>query len=90
MKAFTRITDNQGTEIEHALDEIAIFVNSEEIQQLIDFLTYVKEDHLIQHRDNHIAVTHTHFYMWKGEREGKPDIQIWSTADNWKTLEGLN
>ncbi len=87
MKAFTRLSDNQGNEIEHELCELAIFANSEEIQQLIDFLTYVKENHLVQHRDNHIAVTHSHFSMWKGERIGKLDLQIWSTSDDWSTQE---
>ncbi len=91
MKAYTHLTDHQGNEYEHELDEIAIFANSEEIQELIDFLTYVKEDHLIQQRDNHIAVTHNHFYMWKGEREdsrsAKPVLQIWSTSDDWSASE---
>lgn len=82
MKAYTRLSDDQGKEIEHELSELAIFANSEEIQQLIDFLIYVKEDHLMQHRDEHIAVTHSHFSMWKGESIGKLDLQIWSTADD--------
>ena len=87
MKAFAKLSDDQGNEIEHELNELAIFANSEEIQQIIDFLTYVKEDHLVQHRDNHIEVTHSHFSSWKGGRTGKTDLQIWSTANNWLTLD---
>ena len=87
MKIYTRIQDHKGNEQEQELDEIAIFANCEEIQELIEFLTYVKEDHLVQHKYNRIAVTHNHFYMWKGEREGKPDLQIWSTSGNWSTGE---
>ena len=82
MKAFTRLSDDQGTEIEYELSELAIFANSDEIQQLIDFLIYVKEDHLAQHRDEHIPVTHSHFSMWKDESIGKLDLQIWSTSDD--------
>lgn len=81
MKVFTKLSDNQGNEIEHELSELAIFANIDEIQQLIDFLTYIKEDHTVQHRDNNIAVTHSHFHMWKGESIGKPDLQIWTTSD---------
>lgn len=90
MKAITRLLDNQGNEVEHELDELAIFANFEEIQQIIDFLTYVKEDHLVQHRDNHIAVTHSHFSIWKGERNTKTDLQIWSSSDDWLTLDEAN
>lgn len=86
MKVFTRLSDKQGNETEYEPDELAILVSSEEIQQLIDFLTYVKEDHLVQHRDNGIAVTHNHFSIWKGEPVGKNDLQIWSTSDGWKAL----
>ena len=82
MKAFTRLFDDQGKEIEQELSELAIFANSEEIQQLIDFLIHVKEDHLVQHRDNHIEVTHSHFSMWKGESVGKLDLQIWTKSDD--------
>lgn len=81
MKAFTRLSDEQGKEIEHEISELAIFANSEEIQQLIDFLIYVKEDHLVQHRDEHIAVTHSHFSLWKGKSTDRLDLQIWSTSD---------
>jgi len=90
MKAFTRLSDDQGNEAEYELDELAVLANPEEIQQIIDFLTYVKEDHLVQHRDNHIAVTHSHFSIWKGERIGKPDLQIWTTSDDWLTLDEAN
>lgn len=76
MKIYTRITDRKGEDKELELDEVAIFANCTEIQELIEFLTYVKEDHLVQHKHNRIAVTHNHFYMWKGERDGKPDLQI--------------
>ncbi len=82
MKAFTILSDGQGKEIEQELSELAIFTDLEEIQQLIDFLTYVKEDHLVQHRDEHIAVTHSHFSMWKGESIGKLDLQIWTNSDD--------
>ena len=82
MKAFTRLSDDQGKEIEYELSELAVFANPEEIQQLIDFLTYVKEDHLVQHRDEHIAVTHSHFSMWKGESTDKLDLQIWSMSED--------
>ena len=82
MKAFTRLSDDQGKEIEYELSELAIFANSDEIQQLINFLIYVKEDHLAQHRDEHIAVTHSHFSMWKGESIGKLELQIWSMSDD--------
>lgn len=82
MKAFTKLTDDQGKETEHELSELAIFADSEEIQELIDFLIYVKEDHSVQHKDNQIAVTHSHFSMWKGENVGKLDLQIWSMADD--------
>lgn len=85
MKIYTIIQDHKGNEQEQELDEVAIFANCEEIQELIEFLTYVKEDHLVQHKHNRIAVTHNHFYMWKGEREGKPDLQIWSTSGDWST-----
>ena len=68
MKVFTRLSDKQGNETEYEPDELALFVSPEEIQQLIDFLTYVKEDHLVQHRDNGIAVTHNHFPIWKGAK----------------------
>lgn len=87
MKIYTRMTDHKGNEQEQELDEVAIFANCEEIQELIEFLTYVKEDHLVQHKHNRIAVTHNHFYMWKGEREGKPDLQIWSTSGDWSAGE---
>lgn len=87
MKIYTRITDQKGNEQEQELDEVAIFANCEEIQELIEFLTYVREDHLVQHKHNRIAVTHNHFYMWKGEREGKPDLQIWSTSGDWSAGE---
>ena len=87
MKVYTRIQDHKGNEQELELDEVAIFANCEEIQELIEFLTYVKEDHLVQHKHNRIAVTHNHFYMWKGEREGKPDLQIWSTSGDWSAGE---
>ena len=88
MKIYTRMTDHKGNEQEQELDEVAIFANCEEIQELIEFLTYVKEDHLVQHKHNRIAVTHNHFYMWKGERDGKPDLQIWSTSGDWSAGEG--
>lgn len=87
MKIYTRITDRKGEDKELELDEVAIFANCEEIQELIEFLSYVKEDHLVQHKHNRIAVTHNHFYMWKGERDGKPDLQIWSTSGNWSAGE---
>ena len=87
MKIYTRMTDHKGNEQEQELDEVAIFANCEEIQELIEFLTYVTEDHLVQHKHNRIAVTHNHFYMWKGEREGKPDLQIWSTSGDWSAGE---
>ena len=87
MKAFTILSDDQGNEAEYELEELAVFVNPEEIQQIIDFLTCVKEEHLVQHRDNHIAVTHSHFSIWKGERISKPDLQIWTTSDDWLTLD---
>ena len=87
MKIYTRMKDHKGNEQELELDEVAIFANCEEIQELIEFLTYVKEDHLVQHKHNRIAVTHNHFYMWKGEREGKPDLQIWSTSGDWSAGE---
>ena len=87
MKIYTRMTDHKGNEQEQELDEVAIFANCEEIQELIEFLTYVKEDHLVQHKHNRIAVTHNHFYMWKGERDGKPDLQIWSTSGDWSAGE---
>ena len=87
MKIYTRITDRKGEDKELELDEVAIFANCEEIQELIEFLTYVKEDHLVQHKHNRIAVTHNHFYMWKGERDGKPDLQIWSTSGDWSAGE---
>ena len=87
MKIYTRIQDRKGNEQELELDEVAIFANCEEIQELIEFLSYVKEDHLVQHKHNRIAVTHNHFYMWKGEREGKPDLQIWSTSGDWSAGE---
>ena len=83
MKAYTHLTDHQGNQKEVELDEVAIFANCEEIQELIEFLTYVKEDHLVQHKHNCIAVTHNHFHMWKGERLSKPDLQIWSTSGDW-------
>ena len=82
MKAFTRLSDDQGKETEQELSELALFTDLEEIQQLIDFLTYVKKDHLVQHRDNHIEVTHSHFSMWKGESVGKLDLQIWTKSDD--------
>ena len=82
MKAYTKLYDDQGKEIEQEISELAIFADYEEIQELIDFLMYVKEDHLVQHRDEHIAVTHSHFSMWKGESIGKLDLQIWSKADD--------
>ena len=82
MKAFTRLFDDQGKEIEQELSELAIFANSEEIQQLIDFLIHVKEDHFVQHRDKHISVTHSHFSMWKGESIDKLDLQIWSSLED--------
>lgn len=90
MKAYTHLKDHQGNETELELDEVAIFANCAEIQELIEFLTYVKEDHLVQHKHNRIAVTHNHFYMWKGEREGKPDLQIWSTSGDWSAGEHKN
>ncbi len=82
MKAFTRLTNDQGKEIEQEISELAIFANSEEIQELIDFLIYVKKDHSVQHHDNNIEVTHSHFSMWKGESVGKLDLQIWSREDD--------
>lgn len=88
MKVYTRIQDHKGNEQELELDEVAIFANCTEIQELIEFLTYVREDHLVQHKHNRIAVTHNHFYMWKGERDGKPDLQIWSTSGDWSAGEG--
>ena len=87
MKVYTRIQDRKGNEQEQELDEVAIFATCEEIQELIEFLSYVKEDHLVQHKHNRIAVTHNHFYMWKGERDGKPDLQIWSTSGDWSASE---
>ena len=87
MKIYTRITDRKGEDKELELDEVAIFANCEEIQELIEFLTYVREDHLVQHKHNRIAMTHNHFYMWKGERDGKPDLQIWSTSGDWSAGE---
>ncbi len=77
MKAFTKSTDE--TEIE--LEELAIFVSIEEIQELIDFLKYVKEDHIIQRDKENLSVTHNHFSMWKGEKQNKLDLQIWSIFD---------
>ena len=90
MKIYTRITDRKGEDKELELDEVAIFANCEEIQELIEFLTYVREDHLVQHKHNRIAVTHNHFYMWKGERDGKPDLQIWSTSDDCSKSNDAN
>lgn len=87
MKIYTRITDRKGEDKELELDEVAIFANCTEIQELIEFLTYVKEDHLVQHKHNRIAVTHNHFYMWKGEQAGKPDLQVWSTSGDWSAGE---
>ena len=83
MKAYTHVTDEHGNSYEEELGEVAIFVsNLEEVQELIDFLTYVKEDHLIQHRDNGIEMTHSHFNMWKGKETGALDLQIWSSAQD--------
>ncbi len=82
MKAFTRLTDENGNETEIELEDLAIFANVEEIQELIDFLKYVKEDHIIQHKENHIPVTHSHFSMWKGGNNSKPDLQIWSVFED--------
>ena len=87
MKVYTHLKDHQGNKTEVELDEVAIFASCEEIQELIEFLSYVKEDHLVQHKHNRIAVTHNHFYMWKGERDGKPDLQIWSTSGDWSASE---
>lgn len=83
MKAYTHLTDKQGNDKEVELSEVALFVSCDEIQELIEFLTYVKEDHLVQHKHNLIAVTHNHFHMWKGEQSAKPDLQIWSTSQDW-------
>ena len=82
MKAFTKLVNENGKEVEIELGELAIFANIEEIQQLIDFLTYVKKDHTIQHNEQHISVTHNHFSMWKDENKSKLDLQIWSVFDN--------
>ena len=83
MKAYTRLEDHKGNEKEFELTELALFVSTEEIEQLIEFLTYVKKDHLVQHRHNLIAVTHNHFHMWKGESTGTLDLQIWSTSKDF-------
>ncbi|MBQ2256206.1 MAG: hypothetical protein IIW17_02490 [Clostridia bacterium] len=90
MKAYARITDHKGNEQEIELNELAIFANCEEIQELIEFLTYVKADHLVQHRHNLIAVTHNHFNMWKGEQTGNLDLQIWSTSDDCSKSNDAN
>ena len=82
MKVLTRLTDENGNETELELEDVAIFANAEEIQELMDFLKYVKEDHFIQHKENHIPVTHSHFSMWKGKNAIKPDLQIWSVDED--------
>ncbi len=81
MEAFTRLTDEAGNETEIELGELAIFASVEEIQELIDFLKYEKEDHIIQRDKEHLSVTHNHFSMWKGENKSKLDLQIWSIFD---------
>lgn len=72
MKVFARLSDKEGNETEYEPDELSILVNSEEVQQLIDFLTYVKEDHLVQHRDNGIPVTHNLFLCGRVSPLAKP------------------
>ncbi len=84
MKAFTRLTDENGNETEIELEDVAIFANSEEIQELIDFLKYVKDDHIMQRDKHHLSATHSHFSMWKGENNNKPDLQIWSVFEDEK------
>jgi len=82
MKAFTRLTDENGNETELELEDVAIFADIEEIQQLIDFLKYVKDDHIMQRDKFHLPVTHSHFSMWTGENNSKPDLQIWSVFED--------
>ena len=43
MKAYIRVTDEQGNEYEEELGEFAIFTSYEEIDELIEFLKYVKK-----------------------------------------------
>ena len=70
MKVYTRIQDHKGNDQELELDEVAIFANCEEIQELIEFLTYVKEDHLVQHKHSRTGVepncpTTMHFRIFR-------------------------
>lgn len=87
MKAYIRVTDEQGNEYEEELGELAIFTSYEEIDELIEFLKYVKKDHLEQHLQNGIEMTHNHFNMWKGTNAGKFDLQIWTAAHDYTKVK---
>ena len=81
MKVYTRIQDYKGNEQEQELDEVAIFANCEEIQELIEFLTYVKEDHLVQHKHSRTGAepncpTAMHFRIFRRAFTRKIDILL--------------
>ncbi len=86
MKIYTLIHDENGNETEIELNDIAIFAQNDEIQMLIDYLNYVKEDNTVQETQNHLPITHNHLSMWKDGEYGKnnPDIQIWTAFDERK------
>ncbi len=86
MKIYTYIHDENGNETEIELNDIAIFAQNDEIQMLIDYLNYVKEDNTVQENQYHLPITHNHLSMWKDNKCGKnnPDIQIWTVFDERK------
>lgn len=81
MKIFTRLPNgNNNVEKEIELSEVAVFADIDEIQQLIDFLTYVKKDHIVQRDVYKLSSTHNHFSMWKGENiiDSQLDLSIYT------------
>lgn len=66
------------------LYETAIFASIEEIDELIEFLKYVKEDHVRQRDEYKLSSTHNHFQDFKNGIKidrSAPDIVVYTVFD---------
>ena len=66
------------------LYETAIFASIEEIDNLIEFFKYIKEDHILQRDVYKLSSTHNHFQDWKRGfdlEKGAPDIVVYTVFD---------
>ena len=70
------------------LYETAIFASIEEIDELIEFFKYVKEDHARQRDVYKLSSTHNHFQDFKNgikTDRSAPDIVVYTVFDEKST-----